>query len=30
MSCSAQVAIAGLAVFLLEMILGQTVWRKLP
>jgi len=23
-------AIAGLAVFLLEMILGQTVWRKLP
>jgi Ca-activated chloride channel family protein len=23
-------AIAGLAVFLLEMILAQTVWRKLP
>ncbi len=25
-----QVAIAGLAIFLLEMILAHTVWRKLP
>lgn len=25
-----QVVIAGLAVFLLEMVLGHTVWRKLP
>ena len=25
-----QAAIAGLAIFLLEMILANTVWRKLP